>query len=232
MLSTTLTYCYAEDATASAATSAAGASATKAATGKTTKTGKAKQNKVGRQLLGRHFYTTSERREAVGEMVEKRFVEHIARELSPLVEKRELVEREINQKRALLSAQLLDELSTVTGTAIDIPIDRLAGHDDAAAKGGNSTTAAAGAVLTTQQAIDLKKAVALAINQATALLASTEVDAGTGGQDANITDQANADAAAAQAAGTTSINAGNAGVGFFNTANVDSLLGQSTSLHA
>ena len=160
-------------------------------------------------------------------MVEKRLIDHVARELSPLVEKRENLQREINEKRAILSAQLLDELSTVTGTAIDIPIDRLAGHDDAAAKGGNSTAAAAGAVLTTQQAIDLKKAVQLAISQATALLASDEVDAGAGGSDSTITDKANADANAAQAAGTTSINAGNAGVGFFNTANVDSLLGQS-----
>ena len=41
-----------------------------------------------------------------------------------------------------------------------------------------------------------------------------------------ITDAKNAQAAADQKAGTTSINAGNAGVGFFNTANVDSLLGE------
>ena len=58
----------------------------------------------------------------------------------------------------------------------------VAGHDDAAAKGGNSTTPT-GAVLTTQQAIDLKKAVQTAIGNAMELLASTQVDAGAGGQD-------------------------------------------------
>ena len=48
----------------------------------------------------------------------------LTRSGAPLMEKRSLVEREIAEKRQLLTAQLLDELSTVTGTAIDIPIDR------------------------------------------------------------------------------------------------------------
>ena len=218
--------CDTEDTTGTS--SAASSSSTSTST-KTNKATKGKSNKNGRQLLGRHFYpTTQARREAVQAMAEKRLVDVITRELDPLMERRAAIDAEILAKRDTLSAQLLDELSTVTGTAIDIPIDRLAGHDDEAAQGGNSTAAASDAVLTTQQAIDLKKAVQLAINQATKLLASTLVDAGANGQDANITDQANADADAAQAAGTTSINAGNAGVGFFNTANVDSLLGQST----
>ena len=66
-----------------------------------------------------------------------------------------------------------------------VPIDRLAGHDDTAVDGGNSTSSfdAATAVLSTQQAIDLKKAVQLAIGQAMALIASTQVDAGAFGQD-------------------------------------------------
>ena len=44
----------------------------------------------------------------------------------------------------------------------------------------------------------------------------------------DITDKLNAQANADQAAGTTSINAGNAGVGFFQTDVVDELLGGST----
>ncbi|EPQ56561.1 hypothetical protein GLOTRDRAFT_115770 [Gloeophyllum trabeum ATCC 11539] len=148
-------------------------------------------------------------------------------ELSELVAKREMLNRNINEKRQLLTAQLIDELETATGTAIDIPIDKLAGHDDFAAKGGNSTEASKDAVLTTQQAIDLKKAVQLAIDSALIVMANGNIDAGKQGQSSEITDKANADAAASLAAGeTTSVNLGNAGVGFFNTANVDSLLGE------
>lgn len=116
---------------------------------------------------------------------------------------------------------------TTTGTAIDIPIDAMAGHDDAALLGGNSTDPK-GFPLTTQDAVNLKKAVQLAIEQALDLMASDEVDAGSFGQDENVTDKVNADAAAAFNSGKVqSINAGNAGVGFFQTEVVDSLLGGS-----
>ncbi|KAH9926268.1 uncharacterized protein BXZ73DRAFT_102951 [Epithele typhae] len=188
---------------------------------------KGASRKGGRQLLGRHFYpSTHARREAIVEMVERRMMDVIEREITPMVEKRDSLSREIIAKRDFLSAQLLDEISTVAGTAIDIPVDRLAGHDDASATGGNSTAAAAGALLTEQQATDLKKALRTAVEQATRLLSSPEVDAGAFGQNSDITDKANADSNAAQAAGTTSINAGNAGVQDPNTASVLSLLGQ------
>ena len=117
---------------------------------------------------------------------------------------------------------------TTTGTAIDIPIDAMAGHDDAALLGGNSTDPK-GFPLTTQDAVNLKKAVQLAIEQALDLMASDEVDAGASGQAEAVTDKVNADAAAAFNSGKIqSINAGNAGVGFFQTDVVDSLLGGST----
>ncbi|KAI0676010.1 hypothetical protein C8Q78DRAFT_1007647 [Trametes maxima] len=147
-----------------------------------------------------------------------------SRHFFPTVKAREEAIAEL-EKRQKLTAQLIDEIKTSTGTAIDIPIDRLAGHDDDALLGGNSTTPK-GATLSTQQAVDLKKAVQLAIEQALDLMASPEIDAGKTGQDSAITDKANADAALALEQGkATSINAGNAGVGFFQTEVVDSLLG-------
>ncbi|KAI0781407.1 hypothetical protein BD413DRAFT_489535 [Trametes elegans] len=147
-------------------------------------------------------------------------------ELQDLQAKRELLDRSILEARQKLTAQLIDELKTTTGTAIDIPIDRMAGFDDAAATGGNSTKAQNNdAPLTQQEAVDLKKAVQLAIEQAIKLMASDEVDAGKFGQDSTITDKLNAEADAAQASGATSINAGNAGVGHFRTEVVDELLG-------
>ncbi|KZV68076.1 hypothetical protein PENSPDRAFT_687550 [Peniophora sp. CONT] len=226
-------------ATATGATGATASTGATGTTGTTGTTGKSKNKgaaagasaaagagKNRNRVVGRHFYPSlSARKEAIADVAHRSLVDMMERELSPLMEKRSIVEREIAEKRQLLTAQILDELSTVTGTAIDIPIDRLAGHDDNAAQGGNSTTPT-NAVLTTQQAIDLKKAVQTAIGNAMELLASTQVDAGAGGQDSAITDKTNAAAAAAQAGGATSINAGNAGVGFFNTANVDSLLGE------
>ncbi|TFK52077.1 hypothetical protein OE88DRAFT_1502016 [Heliocybe sulcata] len=149
-------------------------------------------------------------------------------ELSDMLVKRNALDLSIEQKRQILTAQLIDELGTVTGTALDIPIDNIAGQNDFSAKGGNSTTVAKNAVLTEQQAIDLKKAVNLAVNSAIQVLANAQnIDAGKEGQDEEITDKANADAAAFLASGqTTSVNLGNAGVGFFNTANVNSLMGE------
>ncbi|KAI0630658.1 hypothetical protein C8Q77DRAFT_1219566 [Trametes polyzona] len=147
-----------------------------------------------------------------------------SRHFYPTMKAREEAIAEL-EKRQKLTAQLIDELKTSTGTAIDIPIDAMAGHDDAALLGGNSTTPK-NAPLTTQEAVDLKKAVQLAIEQALDLMASDEIDAGKNGQDSAITDKANADAAAELASGkVTSINAGNAGVGFFQTEVVESLLG-------
>jgi hypothetical protein len=121
---------------------------------------------------------------------------------------------------------MIDELETATGTAIDIPIDALAGHVDEATLGGNSTTPKE-AVLSAQQAIDLKKAVQNAIAQALTIMSQQEeIDAGKFGQSSKITDKLNAEANAALASGqVTSINAGNAGVGFFQTEVVNSLLG-------
>lgn len=134
----------------------------------------------------------------------KRFEDIVTRGLSSLVQARAALDAEILSKRQTLTAQLIDELATATGTAIDsesrssspcgfamlmlppsVPIDHLAGHDDAAPLGGNSTTDfdPSTAVLSTQQAIDLKKAVQLAIGQAMALIASKQVDAGATGQD-------------------------------------------------
>ncbi|RPD63022.1 hypothetical protein L226DRAFT_565196 [Lentinus tigrinus ALCF2SS1-7] len=165
-------------------------------TGKTTGKKTMKNNKA--RVYSRFFYPTmAAREEAVAEL----------------------------ERRQKLTAQLIDELKTATGTAIDIPIDAIAGHDDAALLGGNSTTPQ-GASLSTQEAVDLKKAVQLAIEQALDLLASDEIDAGAGGQDSTITDKVNAEAAAAFNDGSLkSINAGNAGVGFFQTDVVNSLLG-------
>lgn len=65
-----------------------------------------------------------------------------------------------------------------------VPIDALAGATDEDPNGGNSTTGKSGtAVLSTQQAIDLKKAVAEAISNAFHVMASSQVDAGSFGSD-------------------------------------------------
>ncbi|KAF8148111.1 hypothetical protein K438DRAFT_2087424 [Mycena galopus ATCC 62051] len=172
---------------------AAGTTATGTTTGRT-KTGKAAANgaKVKRpRFASRHFFPTLESRDEA--------VENFRRA-------RVLADITYLAARGELTADLIDEIKTATGTAIDIPIDNLAGQDDSADLGGNSTTAA-GAVLTLQQAVNLKKAV----------------------QDAIATNDTNAANAAADAAfqdgSLTSINLGNAGVGFFETAVVDSLLG-------
>jgi RecA/RadA recombinase len=177
----------------------------------------------------------------------------ISRHFFPSVKAREGATRDVVadlERRQKITAQMLDELKvsssspatpedadqraqTATGTAIDIPIDKLAGHDDEATLGGNSTKPAANAVLTEQQAVDLKKAVQNAIEQAIVIMSKQdEIDAGAGGQAEAVTDKANADAAAELEAGQiTSINAGNAGVGFFQTDVVDSLLGGGASMH-
>ncbi|THH14535.1 hypothetical protein EW146_g5807 [Bondarzewia mesenterica] len=202
--------------TASAASGTAAAASTASSTStKSTKTkGSNKNNKNNRSIRdvvkSRHFFPSLAARRSA---------------LDDLVSKREALDAEILAKRQLLNAQLIDELKTATGTAIDIPIDAFAGHIDESALGGNATKAA-GSILSDQQAVDLKKAVQDAIESAFDIMASAQVDAGANGQDSTITDAANAEAAAELVSGAlTSINAGNAGVGFFNTASVDALLG-------
>jgi len=194
---------------------AAGTTATGATTGKT-KAGKtaaksANGAKVKRpRFASRHFFPTLESRD---EAVESFRRSRVLADIMYLV------------ARSELTADLIDEIKTATGTAIDIPIDNLAGQDDSADLGGNSTTAA-GAVLTLQQAVNLKKAVQDAIATALTILSSGGTVVAQNAQNINDTNAANAAADAAfQDGSLTSINLGNAGVGFFETAVVDSLLG-------
>ncbi|KAJ6582027.1 hypothetical protein B0H19DRAFT_1117323 [Mycena capillaripes] len=194
---------------------AAGTTATGATTGKT-KAGKAAAKsangaKVKRpRFASRHFFPTLESRD---EAVESFRRSRVLADIMYLV------------ARSELTADLIDEIKTATGTAIDIPIDNLAGQDDSADLGGNSTTAA-GAVLTLQQAVNLKKAVQDAIATALTILSSGGTVVAQNAQNINDTNAANAAADAAfQDGSLTSINLGNAGVGFFETAVVDSLLG-------
>ncbi|KAF7359900.1 putative gegh 16 protein [Mycena venus] len=194
---------------------AAGTTATGTTTGKT-KVGKAAAKaangaKVKRpRFPSRHFFPTLESRDEA--------VENFRRA-------RVLADITYLAARGELTADLIDEIKTATGTAIDIPIDNLAGQDDSADLGGNSTTAA-GAVLTLQQAVNLKKAVQDAIATALTILSSGGTVVAQNAQNINDTNAANAAADAAfQDGSLTSINLGNAGVGFFETAVVDSLLG-------
>ncbi|KAJ7302264.1 hypothetical protein DFH08DRAFT_794606 [Mycena albidolilacea] len=201
---------------------AAGTTATGATTGKTkagnaaAKAAKAAAKatngaKVKRpRFASRHFFPTLESRDEA--------VENFRRD-------RVLADITYLAARGELTADLIDEIKTATGTAIDIPIDNLAGQDDSADLGGNSTTAA-GAVLTLQQAVNLKKAVQDAIATALTILSSGGTVVAQNAQNINDTNAANAAADAAfQDGSLTSINLGNAGVGFFETAVVDSLLG-------
>ncbi|KAJ7150552.1 hypothetical protein C8R43DRAFT_1067998 [Mycena crocata] len=166
---------------------------------------------AARRFSSRHFYPTIESREEA--------IAKFTRSTQLLNNIAEIV------ARGELTADLIDEIKTATGTAIDIPIDNLAGHDDAADLGGNSTTPT-GAVLTAQQATDLKKAVSKAIATALGVLSSGGDVVAKGAQDLEETAKANEEAAAALIDGSlTSINLGNAGVAAPQTAVVDSLLG-------
>ncbi|KAJ7467199.1 hypothetical protein FB451DRAFT_1040683 [Mycena latifolia] len=211
-----------QDATAVAA-SASGAGTAVAATSTTATTAKGNGRKAAKtakanqaRVASRFFYPSVESRE---EVIVRRA--RLLEDISYLV------------ARGELTADLIDEIKaaqTATGTAIDIPIDNLAGHDDSADLGGNSTTPT-GAVLTDQQAVDLKKAVQDAIATALTILSSGGSVVAQNGLNLADTAKANADADAALLDGTlTSINLGNAGVGTFQTAVVDSLLGPRTSL--
>ncbi|KAJ6508092.1 hypothetical protein DFH09DRAFT_1199332 [Mycena vulgaris] len=196
-------------ATAASTTAATGTVATgkTAKTAKTGKTGMGRKGKNAGRFASRHFFPTIESREEV--VRRARIIEDIS----------------FLAARGEFTADLIDEIKTATGTAIDIPIDNLAGHDDSADLGGNSTTPV-GAVLTDQQAIDLKKAVQDAIATALTILSSGGSVVAQNGQNLADTAKANSDADAALLDGTlTSINLGNAGVGTFQTAAVDKLLG-------
>ncbi|KAF9269185.1 hypothetical protein L218DRAFT_953737 [Marasmius fiardii PR-910] len=145
--------------------------------------------------------------------------------------RRELVERQ------LLTSDLIDEIKTVTGSAIDIPIDAFAGHVDADPNGGNSTTTK-NPILTDQQAVDLKKAVQAGIEAGLSVLSSAQgvsVDAAGFSVAGKLTpaeiDAANRAAEQALADGsTTSVNQGNAGVGEPNTALLNQILGEVSGL--
>ncbi|KAJ7141281.1 hypothetical protein C8R44DRAFT_866910 [Mycena epipterygia] len=207
--------------TAAASTASTAATAATAATGKggkaaakATAVAAAKAAKAAKtaRFASRHFYPTLESRE---EVVDNFRRTRLLEDISYLV------------ARGELTADLIDEIKagTATGTAIDIPIDNLAGHDDSADLGGNSTTPT-GSTLTDQQAVDLKKAVQDAIATALTILSSGGTVVAQNPQPLADTAAANAAADAALVAGTlTSINLGNAGVGTFQTAAVDALLG-------
>ncbi|CAK5281302.1 unnamed protein product [Mycena citricolor] len=199
---------------ASVAGAAGAAGAAAAAAGKKAGKGKGKGRKGGR-AMSRHFYGSIEERAAAVESFRRsRILDDIAFLVS----------------RGELTTDLIDEIKTATGTAIDIPIDMLAGQNDAADLGGNSSTAA-NAPITLQQAVDLKKAVQDAIATALNVLSSGGKVVAVNGLPLAQTGAANAEADAELASGQlTSINAGNAGVGFFQTAAVDSLLGPLASV--
>ncbi|KAF7322020.1 putative gegh 16 protein [Mycena kentingensis (nom. inval.)] len=204
-------------ATASTTTAAAATSTTAATNIGNGRNRKNKNKNNNRRVASRFFYPSIQQRE---ELVRR---QRVIEDLTFLA------------KRGELTVDLIDEIKTATGTAIDIPIDMLAGHDDSADLGGNSTAPAAGAVLTEEQATDLKKAVQLAIASALTILSQGETGIGgvkaSGGQNLDDTAAANAAADAALLSGElTSINLGNAGVADPRTAVVDSLLGPLATL--
>ncbi|KAF7315873.1 putative gegh 16 protein [Mycena indigotica] len=130
--------------------------------------------------------------------------------------------------RGELTADLINEIKTVTGTALDIPIDMLAGQNDAADLGGNSTTAP-NAVLTLQQAVNLKKAVKNAIEISLKILSSGGKVVAQNAQPLDQTNAANAAAAAALRDGSLkTVNKDN--LGQIQTEVVDSLLGPLATL--
>ncbi|KAJ4469576.1 hypothetical protein J3R30DRAFT_1570384 [Lentinula aciculospora] len=161
-------------------------------------------------------------------------------ELDELVAQHRALEEDIQLKvrelaeRQLLTVAMMDEIATAVGTADDIPVDVLAGQVDESATGGNSSTAS-NAKLSLQDAVNLKAALRTQVEGVLAAFAANQnASLATVGSSFNFTGnlttetvaQANSDADAAQAAGTTSINAGNAGVGEVQTAVKNSLLGQ------
>ncbi|KAK4699250.1 hypothetical protein P7C70_g7012, partial [Phenoliferia sp. Uapishka_3] len=146
-----------------------------------------------------------------------------------------LARRGVFKRSLALTPGDLEDIKTATGTAIDIVIDHLAGHDDTAATGGNSSEGAAAAknaLLTFQQSTDTKEAVKTAIAAALAIL--TNPATAISNNTFNPDDTAAANALARQQIDsgiTTTVNAGNAGVGFVNFATVSSLIGALTEIN-
>ncbi|KAL8284132.1 hypothetical protein RQP46_004881 [Phenoliferia psychrophenolica] len=161
-----------------------------------------------------------------------------ARSLSPAVVKRAI--DDLNDLTGIVTRSLdltvgdVDDIKTATGTAIDIIIDQLAGHNDQAATGGNSTSgiSTANALISFQQSTDIKEGVKEAI--AVALQAITNAGAVISNNPISPDDTAAANALARaniDNAVTTSVNAGNAGVGFVDAASVTALLGALTEIN-
>ncbi|KAJ3906324.1 hypothetical protein F5879DRAFT_1008931 [Lentinula edodes] len=212
-------------ATTTSASAAAVAATTAAAT--TTKTTKKNKNNRSLELIGRL---------APGLMRRKSELDALVAQNRALEEDIQLKVREL-EERQLLTVAMMDEIATAVGTADDIPVDAFAGQIDEAANGGNSSTSST-AKLSLQDAVNLKAALrtqvegvlaAFAANQNASLLTAGSNFNFTGNLTTETVAQANSDADAAQAAGTTSINAGNAGVGEVQTAIKNSLLGEGAS---
>ncbi|KAJ3745283.1 hypothetical protein DFH05DRAFT_1000236 [Lentinula detonsa] len=198
--------------TTSAATtaSAAAAATTAATTTKTTK--KNKNNNRSLELIGRLAPGLVRRQSELDELV----AQHRALEEDIKLKVRELAERQ------LLTVAMMDEIATAVGTADDIPVDAFAGQID-------------------DDAVNLKAALRTQVEGVLAAFAANQnASLATAGSSFNFTGnlttetvaQANSDANAAQAAGTTSINAGNAGVGEVQTAVENSLLGQVSTVQS
>ncbi|KAG8739951.1 hypothetical protein FRC12_016157 [Ceratobasidium sp. 428] len=96
-------------------------------------------------------------------------------------------------RRLSISPSEANDLITASGSALNVPIDLLAGQDDTSPNGGNATTAA-NAVLTVQQADQLKAAVKDAISKAIEMMATGTVTP-TAGAIATQVNQANPDLA-------------------------------------
>ncbi|KAJ3786856.1 hypothetical protein GGU10DRAFT_289358 [Lentinula aff. detonsa] len=216
--------------TTSAATtaSAAAAATTAATTTKTTK--KNKNNNRSLELIGRLAPGLVRRQSELDELV----AQHRALEEDIKLKVRELAERQ------LLTVAMMDEIATAVGTADDIPVDAFAGQIDDGTMGGNSSTSS-NTKLSLQDAVNLKAALRTQVEGVLAAFAANQnASLATAGSSFNFTGnlttetvaQANSDANAAQAAGTTSINAGNAGVGEVQTAVENSLLGQVSTVQS
>ncbi|KAJ3878346.1 hypothetical protein F5051DRAFT_439792 [Lentinula edodes] len=214
----------------SATTASASAAAATTAAATTTKTTKKNKNNRSLELIGRL---------APGLMRRQSELDALVAQNRALEEDIQLKVREL-EERQLLTVAMMDEIATAVGTADDIPVDAFAGQTDEGANGGNSSTSST-AKLSLQDAVNLKAALrtqvegvlaAFAANQNASLLTAGSDFNFTGNLTTETVAQANSDADAAQAAGTTSINAGNAGVGEVQTAVKNSLLGEVSTVQS
>ncbi|KAG9097937.1 hypothetical protein FRC06_006981, partial [Ceratobasidium sp. 370] len=96
-------------------------------------------------------------------------------------------------RRLSISPSEANDLITASGSALNIPIDLLAGQDDTSPNGGNSTTSK-NAVLTVEQAEKLKVAVKDAVSRAIEMMATGAVTP-TAGAVATQVNKANPDLA-------------------------------------